>query len=129
MAHPLSGIRYNGGAGTKEPAGTMNNKARQMLEEYWTNQGGEVGQQFPTREEVVGHCLVRWAENIALSPCPQWDTCEGCNLDFSIWWDWMNSLSRNTRIAVQNVMLKCDIPLPPGPWEEVPTNAVSASRN
>lgn len=102
---------------------------RKELTEYWTESGASVGLGFAAREEVVAHCLVRWAENIHLMPCPRAAECEGCNIDFGIWWDWHNSLARENRVAVQRVMRKCGIPLPPGPWEVVTTNAVPASLN
>lgn len=102
---------------------------RDTLTEYWKEERatGKVG--FPTREEVVAHCLVRWAENISLFPCPNRDDCHGCNIDFGIWWEWMGSLSRGTRVAVQSVMRKCEIPFPPGPYEELPHDALFTPLN
>jgi hypothetical protein len=105
----------------------MNRQTNRLLREYWHEMGVPVGKEFPTREEVVAHCLVRWAENMYLLPCPNVADCEVCNIDFTIWWDWHNTLSPLTRIAVQKILAWCHVPLPPGPWEEVPTNAVSDS--
>jgi hypothetical protein len=107
----------------------MNSEHRKILEELWLGKVGASSGGIAIRDEEVAHFLCKFAEIVSITPCLFGASCEACNLERAIWWDWCNSLAGPVRIRLQRVMRDCGIPLPPGPWEEVPTNAVPTPFN
>lgn len=76
------------------------------------------------KDREVAFVLVKIAEFMDDLPCGRDPDCEVCNALRTVWWDWQLSLAGPTRVRLQKVLRICDIPLPRGPWEEVPTDVV-----
>lgn len=80
------------------------------------------------RDDEVSFILAVSADLMGRSTCLDAE-CVKCNAFNALWWDWCMSLSGPHRIRLQGHLRNAGIPLPPSPWEEVPTDAVPTSLN
>lgn len=91
------------------------------------SESGEPTKSGPVvRDDEVAFMLAVTADLMSRSVCLAQPDCEKCNTFHALWWDWCMSLCGPIRIRLQGHLRIAGIPLPPSPWEEVPTNAVPA---
>ena len=107
----------------------MNEQMKRVLEALWLGKVGRPTNSVVIPETEVAHFLIKHAELMAIHQCAYGSDCEACNIEHAMWWEWEISLAGPVRIRLQRVMRECGIPLPPSPWEEVPTNAVPTPLN
>lgn len=100
---------------------------QELLRKVWdpTNSGGRSS--LVVKDVEVAHLLAVTADLMDRAPCMTVD-CEACNVINALWWDLCNGLHGSVRITLQRHLAGCDVPLPPGPWEEVGPNAVPTTR-